>query len=215
MKFTELKEINAKEAVLTIAQEIRRLNDFVKRLKEQQNYDNALITEIETKILKENARYILYYHVLKIMQEVLTKYSGKSYGEKTREKIANEIAEKTDCRVYLTSNSFDIYPSIGVYGYLFNYRDFSGYTKYNAESREHYKLLINNKIQVLPDDLLYISCMPTYTEDATKKAYNIWCAFKRLKEDYKTFESACTYFNSLLPSGIDNIYPSHFRNYLI
>lgn len=60
MKFAELKKVypkevvilngcTEKEVVLKIVQKIRILNDMAKKLKNQQNYANAIITEIEAK----------------------------------------------------------------------------------------------------------------------------------------------------------------------
>ena len=86
-------------------------NDMIKASEEKKDL------QITLKILKSNARIALFNEVIPVALEVLKKYAGKPYGEKTKEKISDEIKEKTNCRFYITSRwdsySFDIYPLDG------------------------------------------------------------------------------------------------------
>ena len=44
--------------------------------------------QLAVKLLKNNARVSLFHEVLPVLVEMLKKYNGKPYGEKTREKFA-------------------------------------------------------------------------------------------------------------------------------
>lgn len=78
-----------------------------------ENSENIKNLKIIMKILKNNARVALFYDVLPVALEILAKYSGKPYGEKTRQKISDEVKEKTNCRFYIGSrygsHSFEVY----------------------------------------------------------------------------------------------------------
>lgn len=57
-------------------------------------------------ILKNNYNNRLAAEVLPALVEVLKKYNGKKYGEKTREKMGEEFKAMTGCRFYLSRYSF-------------------------------------------------------------------------------------------------------------
>lgn len=59
-----------------------------------ENSENIKNLKITMKILKNNARVALFYDVLPVALEILAKYSGKPYGEKTRQKISDEVKKK-------------------------------------------------------------------------------------------------------------------------
>ena len=46
------------------------------------------------KFLQNNARISLFHDVMPVLLDILSKYKGKPYGEKTREKIAKELEER-------------------------------------------------------------------------------------------------------------------------
>src|SRR5574344_1786958 len=72
-------------------------NDMMKASAEKKDL------RITLKILISNARIALFNEVLPVALEVLKKYAGKPYGDKTKQKISDEIKEKTNCWFYITS----------------------------------------------------------------------------------------------------------------
>ena len=116
-------------------------NDMMKASEEKINL------QITIKILKNNAKIALFNEVLPVALEVLAKYSGKPYGEKTKQKISDEIKEKTNCRFYIGSHwgssSYEIYPVDG-FGNEYN---ISCGTEYTDGSKK--PLLLDNKIQTI------------------------------------------------------------------
>lgn len=73
---------------------------------------NNEIKRLETvdKYLVNNWRVALYHEVMPIYCEVLKKYAGKRHGEKTAQKIKNEIMERSGYRVYI-ANTYSYSPS--------------------------------------------------------------------------------------------------------
>ena len=55
--------------------------------------------KLKLKLMQNNARISLFNEVMPIVLEVLQKYNGKPHGEKTSQKIRDEIKEKTNCFV--------------------------------------------------------------------------------------------------------------------
>ena len=108
-------------------------NDRIKITERKQDLQIAL------KILQNNAKIALFNEVMPVALEILSKYNGKPYGVKTKQKISDEIKEKTNCRFYISSrygfDSFDIYPS-----------DTSNEYSINCGTESQKRILIDNKI---------------------------------------------------------------------
>ena len=174
-------------------------NDMIKASEEKKDL------QITLKILKSNAKIALFNEVIPVALEVLKKYAGKPYGEKTKEKISDEIKEKTNCRFYITSRwgsySFDVYPINGV-GNDYN---ISCGTEYTNGSQK--PLLIDNKIQLITFDeieLYYIS--REYVEDIPQRIENLKTAYAEAVVKQEELNAACSRFNALAVGDIDHIY---------
>ena len=175
-------------------------NDMIKASEEKKDL------QITIKILKSNAKIALFNEVIPVALEVLKKYASKPYGEKTKEKISDEIKEKTNCRFYITSRwdsySFDIYPMDG-FGNDYNITCGSKYT--NGEERK--PPLIDNKIQLITFDeieLYYISC--EYVEDIPQRIENLKTAYAEAVIKQEELQTACDNFNMLAVGDISCIY---------
>lgn len=157
-------------------------------------------------LLKNNARIALFNDVMPVLLEVLAKYKGKPYGEKTREKICKEVEEKTGAKAYIrTEYNHDeifVYPSFS--GGVYDYGITIG-TKYVDGEQD--RILIGNKIQLVPFEnfcLWYIK--DNYIPD-------IPAAIAEMKELYnkavfmqKELEKVCSAFNKYAVNGIESIY---------
>ena len=174
-------------------------NDMIKASEEKKDL------QITLKILKSNARIALFNEVIPVALEILAKYAGKPYGEKTKEKISDEIKEKTNCRFDITSRwdsySFDIYPMDG-FGNDYNITCGSKYT--NGERKP---LLIDNKIQLITFDeieLYYIS--REYVEDIPQRVEDIKATYAGAVAKQEELKAACDRFNALAVGDISCIY---------
>lgn len=212
---------------LTIVNKSRTNSKRIKEIKEKLervHYNDNLIIElsnekqlleVENKILKDNARITLFNAVLPVVIEKIEKYNNKPYGEKTREKISQEIKSVTGCDVYFSSDEFTIYPRQQELQYYFRYNELDVHTQYNQDKRGYIKLLLDNKVQALPPESFKLSYCKEYCKNPKARAKQIIKQFSDLKEKEKTFSEECSRFNELLPSCINNIYPRNFRSYLL
>lgn len=169
------------------------------------NSENIKNLKITIKILKNNARIALFYDVLPVALEILAKYSGKPYGEKTRQKISDEVQEKTNCRFYIGSrygsHSFEVYPVNG-FGNDYNISCGTEYTNGNKKP-----LLVDNKIQLVTFEEIapyYIS--REYVEDVPQRVNKLKAIYKEAVAKQKELESICSRYNSLAVGDLSHIY---------
>ena len=205
-QFTTIEERKAAHAAM------------MKRTEDAANELAAL--EIETKIRHDNLRRMIYNEALPIALDILRKYNGKPYGEKTKEKISAEMKARCNCSLYLHrgySADIDITPlnGDGHNHYYFKYDDFNIWVKYPKNGEKRPALDSSNKINgtLTPDDV-YLSDCPEIVPDPSARAAEILAAFTELKRKQDQFEREITQFNNLLPSGIERRHISGFRNYL-
>ena len=172
-------------------------NDMIKISEKKQDL------QITLKILQNNAKIALFNEVMPVALEVLSKYNGKPYGTKTKQKISDEVKEKTNCRFYISSrydsDSFDIYPSDASNEY-----NISCGTDYTNGS--HKQILIDNKIQPVKFEEVqpyYIS--REYVTDIPQRVETLKSLYKEAVAKQEELKAVCDSFNKLAV-GIDHIY---------
>lgn len=156
-------------------------------------------------LLKNNARIALFNDVMPVLLEVLEKYKGKPYGEKTRDKISKEVEEKAGARAYIgtryNQEEIFVYPSSG---YRNDYSITIG-TKYINGKQD--RILIDNKIQLVPLEnfcLWYIR--DEYISDIPAAIANMKELYNKAVSMQKELESVCSAFNKYAVNGIEPIY---------
>ena len=172
-------------------------NDMIKISEKKQDL------QITLKILQNNAKIALFNEVMPVVLEVLSKYNGKPYGTKTKQKISDEIKEKTNCRFYISSrygsDSFNIYPN-----------DVN--TEYNIDCGTVYtngsqkQILIDNKIQPVKFEevqLYYIDS--EYVTDIPQRVETLKSLYKDAVAKQEELKAICDNFNKLAV-GINHIY---------
>lgn len=155
-------------------------------------------------LLKNNARIALFNDVMPVLLEVLKKYKGKPYGEKTRDKISKEVEEKAGARAYI-STRYDqdeilVYPS---FCYGSDYSITIG-TKYIDGKQD--RILIDNKIQLVPLEnfcLWYIK--DEYISDIPAAIANMKELYNKAVSMQKELEKVCSAFNEYAVDGIESI----------
>lgn len=163
-------------------------------------------THIAREITKNNACIALYNEVIPIILSVLKAYEGKIHGEKTAAKIREELKEKTNCFVYISSYEINI-SAIGSNGE--QSRDFriTVGCGYNTETEERNRILTNeNKIKVFPLEsftLCYIS--PIYIDDIP----NTILLLKNLRveayQQQRKLAEICDEFNDLAVGDLEHL----------
>ena len=162
---------------------------------------------LAVRLLQNNARVALFHDVMPVLLEVLAKYKGKPYGEKTRAKIAQEVEERTGARAYIgtkyNQDEISIFPPRG-FG---NTYSITAGPKYNAETKEYNRILIDNKIQILPLECFFIWYIKSeYIEDIPAAVAEMKELYKKAVEIQKELSAICSAFNKYAVDGIESIY---------
>ncbi len=162
---------------------------------------------LTVRLLQNNARVALFHDVMPVLLEVLAKYKGKPYGEKTRAKIAQEVEERTGARAYIgtkyNQDEISIFPA---WGFGNTYSITAG-PKYNPATNEYNRMLIDNKIQVLPLECFTIWFIKSeYVEDIPAAVAEMKEHYKKAVEMQKELSAICSAFNKYAVEGIESIY---------
>ena len=174
---------------------------------------------IELKIRHDNLRRMIYDATLPAVLDILKKWNGKPYGEKTKQKISDEMKTRFNCALYLSNTyggKIDLVPlnGEGYTNYNFKYDEFDIFTRYNKDGQQTHVLNANRINGEITAEDIYLSNCPAIVADPAARAAEILAAFTELKRKQDQFEREITQFNNLLPSGIERRHISSFRNYL-
>lgn len=197
-----LKEIGG------VVKEIRGLRE---ELEKEKNYTTADTIRfkiehltLKVNILKSNAKIALFNETAPVVLEVLKKYEGKRLGEKTNEKIRNEIKKLTGYITVIKKDSVRVMSS--------NY-DVEFGTRYRNGERKY--ILVDNVIQDVPFEEFEIwHDSMEYVEDVAGRISDLKIAHMEAREKQKELEIACSKFNDLAVGDIPalsmykNIYSS-------
>ena len=174
--------------------------------------------KIELKIRHDNTRRMIYDATIPAVLDILKKWDGKPYGEKTKQKISDEMKTRYNCALYLSNQygaKIDLVPLNGE-GYThctFKYDEFDIYTRYKDGQQIH--VLNDNRINgAITEEDIYLSNCPAIVADPAARAAEIITEFTELKRKQEQFEHEVKQFNKLLPSGIEHRHISGFSNYL-
>lgn len=163
--------------------------------------------KIRIKLLQNNAKITLFEEVMPVALEILSKYKNKPYGEKTRQKISDAVKERTNCAFYIYSkwsgHEYSIIPmNCG------NEYNIDICTKYDDDKRK--PLLLENKIQLVEMNDLYVSCNRVFYEDIEETINEIIRLHAEAKKKKEEFEVVCSQYNNLIPNGMENLHASKY-----
>lgn len=164
----------------------KKVEDDIAKLNEEESDLTLAI-----KILRHNAKVALFNEVVPVALKILEKYKGKPYGEKTRQKICDEVKAATGCRFYLAGNKISIYGDTD---------DITCGTNYETS------FLIDNKIQII--DFAEIGLWyekNEYVEDIPKRIAELKAAYTAAYEIQNELEKACSKYNTLAVGDISGI----------
>lgn len=170
--------------------------ETIRKLSEKHFYNNVLL-----KVLKENYNYLVFVDGCKALEKICQPFDGKSYGEKTKEKIDEKMKEE----------GFSFY--------------FDGYSKYNyikiAELRENgccyssdrvegYARTVDNteySVFITDENKLVFNRVKAFpyvhfSVDPEKKAKEIIRLYRKIQEEENKLEKLHGDYNKLIPSGL-------------
>ena len=157
-------------------------------------------------ILSDNYRSVLYAEYLPRILEVLKKYEGKKYGEKTKEKIYQEMIDSLHIGFWIDRryNTFDYlqFYLLNDEGYkTYNMPDFCIGT--NGHYPDNMKLNISkeNRICVYAYEDYYLTEGRCYIADPAEHAEKILEAQTKVKQAEEAYIKALSDYKKLLPSA--------------
>ena len=173
--------------------------DYLTDLKKTEETTKNL--SLTVKFLQNNARIALFNDVMPVLLDILSKYKGKPYGEKTRDKIAKELEERIGARAYIgtryDTDEIRIYPS----------NSFGNTYTITVGTKPNEHILIDNKIQILPIEsfsIWYINSK--YFEDIQAAIDEMETLYNKAYSMQKELDSICSAFNKYAVEGISSIY---------
>lgn len=186
---------------LTLTEAERKHNDEITARiadREQENTRDKLRAEI----LRENLKAAIFEMLQPIIWETLKKYNGKPYGDKTRDKIAEETKAACGYRVYFAekygsgeikaySASYNIAESITIYAH--NVPIFSGELKNRLREPSDEE---KNAFSVAYERARY-----TEPEQIDAAIDAIIAAHKAAEEAEKAYNAAVARYNNLRPNA--------------
>lgn len=153
--------------------------------------------KVKIALLKNNAKFALMNEVVDVVVNAFNKFSGKPYGEKTKEKISNEVKEKVNCGAYIYNNIIHVY--------MINYIG----REYDLEiGMKNYsnKFLINNKLQKFTrNDLKLYNGSSNYIENVDTEVKYIRDTQTKIIEKEQELEKMCEEYNKHTMNGINSI----------
>lgn len=158
------------------------------------------------RLLQNNARVALYHEVMPAVIEVLERYKGKPYGDKTRAKIADELYQRTGARVYFSTKWGDvdevtICPDTHGNTYLLTVG-----TAYDSEKREHLRIFDGNRLQPLPLESFRLCYVKSeYIEDIPAAIASMQTLHARAVALKRELRAVCSEFNGYAVEGIDSL----------
>ena len=161
-----------------------------------------VVYKIENKILKDNARRMLFAEVIGKILDIWNSYKGKPYGDKTKEKIRNQIKEATGCWAYFHGNELSLSVAHDVDNELsmyFGYRDGDIYTRGGFIDD-------NNKIREVAVEDVTLNYCHEYEHNPHELAERIYEQKKVLEAELVAYQQKLSDFNKMLPSTCEHMY---------
>lgn len=187
-----LKEASANGSQEEIEKARAAFKAACERLTEETNRNNDIKIRIE--ILKENAKQALFAENINAICDIWNKYENKPHGEKTAQKIRDEIKNKTELRVYI-GNKWDdaqitIYPGAGMHS-----DEITIAPRWNGEKQP--ALSPENKIKKLHPENLRVCYCSEYVDNVNAHIKALKEAHAAALDALETYRAAIDKYNSL------------------
>lgn len=143
------------------------------------------ILEEQQTVLGSNYEYAVCKFVIPIICEVMNKYLGKRVGEKTTDKIRNEVYEKTGFRFYWSSQyscRLSIYNNGNLRIELYVYWDNSDINSFFVEELTEGKIRIHDN---------YVEDVETYVKQMREERQQLKQAMENLNQMIDKYNEKC------------------------
>lgn len=167
--------------------------------------------EIETRILRANARAALLAEALPVILKAFEKYNGKPYGEKTRDKIREEV-KKAGYSFYIDGheNYKIVVYTLDENGYRTHADEATG-AAYDEAGHIASIITKDNKINIA--NVIIKPYGDKYTENTTEAAAQTADAIRAYSEAVENLEKQRRALCDMLPAGLPN--PEYIKSFSI
>ena len=156
--------------------------------------------KLKIEILKENAKQALFSENIDAICSIWNKYENKQHGEKTAQKVRDEIKAKTGLRAYI-SNKYDD-ANIKIYlDYSAPIHELEIVPIWNGTKQP---ALVDNKIAKITPENMRVYCCGEYVENVNAHVKAIRKAHAAALEAEKALENAISAYNKLTRGNIQH-----------
>ena len=169
------------------------------------------IAEVETRILRENARVALIAEATPVILKACEKYNGKPYGEKTADKIRAEV-RAAGYGFYFEGykNSRIVIYQLNVQGYK-SHADEATAAAYDEAGHIASFLTDENKVNIA--NVVIKPHTDKYTENPAKEAAKVAKMIRAYEQATKDLEKMRRDLSAVLPDGITS--PEYVKEYYV
>lgn len=175
---------------------------------EEINAIKILLTDIHItrEIIKNNARIALYNEVMPIILGVLKAYEGKTLDEKTAAKIREELKEKANCFVDISSCEINIIEIESDGSRSWDFIITVG-CEYDTETGKENRILTDdNKIKVIPlESFMLCYQNPTYIEDISNTVVRLKNLKREAYQQQQKLAETCNKYNALAVGFLERL----------
>jgi len=196
------------------AKSVREMKEIQKEI-EDTGFRRDIYT-LENKILYDNAQIELFREVMPKALGIWNSYKGKPYGEKTKDKIKNEIREATGCWFYASNeqyggDTFNLVVDCETEQTLYYFFQCMAFEIYSPQHSK--KFFDGNKILPVDFEELKLGYCNDYVEDAHKEAVEIYEERNKLEAEFKELEKKVHDLNMRVPSLCEHVTLGYPRFY--
>lgn len=164
----------------------------------EESEKQAKTEKIKIAILNNNYKIAFFAEILPAIIGTLEKYQGKAYGEKTRNKIRDELLHLTQCNIYFLAEEINIHKADNK-GYNTPFR-LTAYTKNRARILNE-----SNKINAIPAESLRLYDVSEYIEDIPAALATMEELKARAVALAEELRKTCEEYNRFAVAGIDEL----------
>lgn len=175
------------------------MSEYERYHEEEEKLSGEILdTTIKLRLMENNARIALFHEVMPVAIDIMKKWKGKPYGDKTKEKILKEMLDRTECSLYIN------WSCIWILHARYNIR-------IDVIRKGDKVFLQDNKVQETSMDDLFIAYINnTYFEDLESAAQNLKDLHAEAIVKQKEFEDVCSKYNKLCVEGVKEINSSGY-----
>ena len=176
---------------------------------EECTYNDNITIKIQ--ILKDNAKQALFHEIIGTICDIWNKYEGKPHGEKTAQKIRDEIKSATGYSVYIGNRYDDAHITVYTRACV---SDFDIAPIWNGEKQP--ALDCNNKIIKMNPENMRLWYCGAYVENIDEHITALHEAHAAAIAAQKALEEACSTYNKLTRGNMPHASSREgVKNYII